>query len=201
MNPAISDQECRLYAYLTTYDFKMSGECWPGRERAAADLQWSVRTLDRALSGLDHAGAIARHQAGNGRPAWLELLADLDPAGPDMAALPDSDDSLAKSRKRTSIEREKNEGTAEKNGGPDERIQKLVAGYVDDYRVVCNGHEPSARWRGAAGRAVKTALADGEDPDDIAICLSISAKEGKNPTTLPNILSDMHANRPRRPIR
>jgi hypothetical protein len=84
------------------------------------------------------------------------------------------------------------------NGGPDVRIKDLVAGYVDDYRAVCNGHDPSVRWKGAAGRAVKTALADGETPRDIAICLDITAREGKNPSALQNVLSDMHANRPRR---
>jgi len=86
----VTAEELRLYAYLTTFDFKHKGEVWPGRQLAAKDLGWSVRTVDRHLSALARRGAIARHQAGAGRPSWIELLADVDPlpALPDMAALP-----------------------------------------------------------------------------------------------------------------
>jgi hypothetical protein len=41
-------------------------------------------------------------------------------------------------------------------------------------------------------------LNDGESPGDIARCLGVIAHESKNPSTLPYVLSDMHANRPRR---
>ncbi len=107
----VTGDECRLYAYLTTFDFKLRGEVWPGRERAAADLGWSVRKIDGLLHALAENAAIARIQAGNGRPARIELLADVvsESALQDRAALPDHVDSPARTRKRTSIEREQNE--------------------------------------------------------------------------------------------
>lgn len=96
--------ECRLYAYLTTFDFKLKGEAWPGRELAAQDLRWSLRKLDGVLGSLADHDEIRRVQAGNGRPARIELAADVisEAALHDLAALPNHVDSPARSGKCTS---------------------------------------------------------------------------------------------------
>ena len=82
--------------------------------------------------------------------------------------------------------------------GTDPQVRSLVAGFVDDYRAVCDGHDPPRAWTAAAGKAVKSALKDQESAGDIATCLGLVAREGKHPSTLQYVLSDMHANRPRR---
>lgn len=84
------------------------------------------------------------------------------------------------------------------NGGPDLRVKELVGGYVDDYRAERNGLSPSRRFIGAAGRAVKQALADGRTPQDIARCLGVIAHEGKQPSSLEYVIGDYHAGRERR---
>ncbi len=88
--------------------------------------------------------------------------------------------------------------TSASNGHEPPQVQILVSGFVDDYRLECQGHDPPSNFRAAAGKAIKTALKDGEQPDDIARCLGVIAHEGKNPSTLAYVLGDMHANRPRR---
>jgi hypothetical protein len=106
-----TSEEVHLYAYLTTFDLKMTHEAWPGRELAAEELGWSIRTLDRHMAKLEERKAIRRTQGGNGRPSTIELLADVTTSRtglPEVAALPKRFASLAKTRKRTSIEREKN---------------------------------------------------------------------------------------------
>lgn len=82
--------------------------------------------------------------------------------------------------------------------GPDPRVAPLVAGYVDDYRVTHEGHDPPARWKGAAGRSIREALRDGESEDAIARCLGVCASENKIPTALTHVLADLHAGRARR---
>lgn len=77
-------------------------------------------------------------------------------------------------------------------------VGQLVAGYVDDYRAERNGSDPPRNWRGAAGKAVKAALADGVSVEDVARCLGVIAHESKNPSTLPYVLADYHAGRERR---
>jgi hypothetical protein len=89
-------------------------------------------------------------------------------------------------------------GGAAPDGAPGEAINELVAGYVDDYRTERQGNDPPRNFRAACGRAVKTAIADGVSRDDIARCLGVIAHEGKNPSTLPHVLGDYWAKRPRR---
>lgn len=126
----------------------------------------------------------------------------------------ESDSSTPRTRKHRSHEHDGNvpkavpgthqrtETETEPSGGgeppPDIRIQSLVAGYVDDYRTERQGRQPSREWRSSAGSAVKRALSNGDDPDAIARCLGVIAHEGKNPSTLPHVLSDYYAKRPRR---
>jgi len=80
----------------------------------------------------------------------------------------------------------------------DSRIAVLVSGYVEDYRAERPGKDPPRGWRNACGGAVKRALCDGEEPEDIAACLGVIAHESKNPSTLQNVLADKHAGRERR---
>lgn len=82
-----TDAECRLYATLTTYDYRAAGECYPGREVVAAKLGWSVRTLDRHFNALAERGALERRRQGRGHPNLIVLLADVDDS-PDMAGHP-----------------------------------------------------------------------------------------------------------------
>ena len=89
-------------------------------------------------------------------------------------------------------------GGAPRDGDAPDAVQRIIAGYVDDVRAVEDGHDPPQNWKGAAGTAIKRALRDGETERDIQNCLGIIATEGKNPATLAHVLSDMHANRPRR---
>jgi hypothetical protein len=68
--------------------------------------------------------------------------------------------------------------------------QRLVARYVEDYRVAHAGRSPSSAWRKQAGGAVKQALADKEPPDVIEKCLYAIAHEGRQPGVLNHVLSD-----------
>lgn len=86
----------------------------------------------------------------------------------------------------------------EGDDGPDPMIATLVAGYVDDYRVDREGHDPPQEWRAAAGAAAKRALRNSESADDVSRCLGVIARESKHPNTLPYVLADMHAGRARR---
>lgn len=89
-------------------------------------------------------------------------------------------------------------GEAETSSAPDTRISTLVASYVDDYKIERSGHQPSRAFKSACGKAVKNALNDGESVDDISRALGVIAHESKNPSTLPYVLADYHAGRPRR---
>ncbi len=130
-------EECHLYAYLTTFDFKWKGEVWPGRERAAHDLGWPVRRVDRALAGLASRKAIARIQAGNGRPARIELLADVVDDTAVQAALslgaglPEHVDSLAQKRDRTTLR------TREERSASSYQRQVELRDAADEARHAC----------------------------------------------------------------
>lgn len=89
-----------------------------------------------------------------------------------------------------------NRGGAAADAGRE--IQQLVATYVDDYRAVCAGHDPSREWRSIAGREARKALANGETPEHIAGCLYVIAQERKSPAVLPHMIADSHAGVPRR---
>lgn len=73
-----------------------------------------------------------------------------------------------------------------------------VAEYVAYFSTANGGRTPDREWRAACGRAARTALANGHDPGAIRACLNVAAQEGKSPTTLPHILTDYYAQRPRR---
>jgi hypothetical protein len=105
------------------------------------------------------------------------------------------DGNVSGTDQKTETETEPLSGVA---SAPDPRVSELVSGYVDDYRLVSNGRDPDREWRAAAGRSVKRALKNDESSQDIAICLGVCAKEGKNPGTLANVLADYHAGRERR---
>lgn len=111
LDPSVSDGACRFYAYLTRWDYRQTGQAFPGEERAAADLGWSVRTVRRHVAALEAVGAIIRKQGGAGRPLTIHLLADVVTARTDLAELEEPartllSDSPAKSVNRTYIERE-----------------------------------------------------------------------------------------------
>lgn len=117
---------------------------------------------------------------------------------PDASETHSDSHANANARAEQSRAEQKRDRGSGASAAPDPKVATLVAGYVDDYRAVCQGHDPPQRFRAAAGAAVKRALADHEAPDDIAVCLGVIAREGKNPNVLPNVLSDFHAGRPRR---
>lgn len=77
-------------------------------------------------------------------------------------------------------------------------IQRLVAGYCDDYTAERPGKQPPQAWRAAAGRRVREALENGEDERDIAVALGVVAHESKNPGALLHVLADKHVGRERR---
>ncbi len=81
---------------------------------------------------------------------------------------------------------------------PDPLVGDIVGAFVDDWRVTHSSHDPSREFKGACGKAVKSALKNGERPKDIQDCLGVIAKESKNPSALPYVLADLHAGTPRR---
>ncbi len=81
--PGVTGDECRLYGYLTTFDFRRQGTAWPGRDRAATDLGWSVRTLARVMKALEARGAIEQRRTGP-KVNVIHLLADIEDV-PDLA--------------------------------------------------------------------------------------------------------------------
>jgi len=237
LDPTLSSEACRLYALLTTFDYRRTGKAWCGREEAAVKLGWSVSTVGRRLKELQEAGAIVRRR-GRREVMVIELLADVVQEGSAVTSLGGSKTGQIEPQDGSpadlsyppapiSLQEKEREGTASPDGdapsalfptqeqgqaqgqlqgqgqGPvaeAARIQRLVAGYVEDYQAERSGHGPPRNWRGAAGRAVKAALSDGEAEDDVALCLGTIAHEGKNPNTLAYVLGDYHANRPRRKI-
>lgn len=76
-DPGVTDQECRAYAYLTTWDFRRTGKMFQGREEIAHGLGWSMPKLDRALRALEARGAIRRIRRGQGLTNDIELLAEV----------------------------------------------------------------------------------------------------------------------------
>lgn len=83
-------------------------------------------------------------------------------------------------------------GDAPESNGSD-TTQRLVSGYVTDYRATHHDNDPSTAWKGQAGKAVKAALADGADPGELELCLAAIAKESKSPGVLAHVLADYQA--------
>ncbi len=192
---------------LSLYMSERGDSAFPGAERLAHDTGHHVSTVRRALKDLVAEGWLELVEAGGmkGEKRHANVyratvpLAHNDPlpfatGSPPLATpstrLADPSPTATPSLQELT--------TNSSGGGPDERVAKLVAGFVDDYRLECHGHDPPRRFRDAAGQSVKSALRDGEDPEDIARCLGVIAHEGKNPSNLAYVLGDYHANRPRR---
>jgi hypothetical protein len=75
-DPDVSDAEARIYAWLTTWDYRRTGRVFSKREEMADDIGWSVSKLDLALRTLERRGAIRRIRRGPGRSNDIELLAE-----------------------------------------------------------------------------------------------------------------------------
>ncbi len=171
--------------------------CFRGRESIAHMAGVSPRQVTESVRRLKEMGELQVTLRPGQSSTYRVTLADSATPALAGSARPPSricQTGLAESSTYTSIDTSSEPGAAP-NGS---RASELVAGYVDDYRAVSAGHDPPRSWRAAAGSAIKRALGDGEPPDDIATCLGIAAKEGKHPSNLEFVLSDMHANRPRR---
>lgn len=74
-----TDAECRLYAVLTTFDYRRQTEIIAGRKALVEATGWSMRKVDTALADLDARGAIRRIRQGRGHPNVIVLLADVLP--------------------------------------------------------------------------------------------------------------------------
>lgn len=72
-NPAISPQAKGLYALLATYADYRTRECYVGRERLAADLGVSVRSVSDWTKELLQADALDRQHRGISRSRLTRL--------------------------------------------------------------------------------------------------------------------------------
>lgn len=203
-------------------------ELWAADATIAAKARVSVPTVRRARTELEEAGFLALVTPGRGRGKtnlWQLLLPEDAPVifryrreksdhhdhfSGNGKAITSARKAITSARKSdhhdrlTQVDIELTQGgekTAPPSGAPSDQVQPLVAAYVDDFRVVCNGHDPSSRFKASAGRAVKQALADGEHPDVIGECLAAIARERKNPGSLPYVIADYHATQPNNPRR
>jgi hypothetical protein len=200
LDSGISPRALQLYAMLGRYADE-DGACWPARSTLAARMRCSSDVVDRAKNELLEIEALEWEQQTTDLGTLTSNRYRLIRAAPTRLGgrkIAAGGSRESASENENHLEREPIGGLAAESAAPENAIQTLIAGFVDDYRVVCDGHDPPRAWRGAAGKAVKTAVKDGETSDDIAVCLGLIAKEGKHPSTLQYVLSDMHANRPRR---
>lgn len=55
---AVSSDECRLFAVLTTYDYRQTGECYPSQEKLGKRLGWSLAKTKRVIRALAERGAV-----------------------------------------------------------------------------------------------------------------------------------------------
>jgi AraC-like DNA-binding protein len=76
-NLELGSDECRLYALLTTYDFRQEHECWPSQATLAERLGCSERSVRRMVANLLAHGAIDVIRQRRA-PARILLLADVD---------------------------------------------------------------------------------------------------------------------------
>lgn len=209
----ISDRAVRLYAVLARHADDSTLEAWPSRRTLWKLMHCSEHSLDAAVKELKSLGALSfEHRYGtNGAPTsnlWIIRRVPTDGVG--QKATPPQEPTLTLGQETTpggagtdaqnenQLTRTKERGANGASAVPDGRVQNLVAGYVEDFGLERDGQAPPSRWRAAAGRAAKEALADGESEKDIAGCFYVIAHEGKNPTTLPHVLADSHAGRERR---
>lgn len=201
----ISDRAVRLYAVLARYA-DSDGHCNPKRATLASRLRCGVKTIDRAKEELAVIGALSWEQ----RPGDDRVLAPNDylvrrvPPWSPMTRGGVTGDPRGRARadpgneSQLELDPATQGSTAASDRAPEPGTQQLVAAYIEDVRAVEAGHEPTRSWKLAAGRAIKRALDEGEDAAVVRTCLGIIAREGKNPSTLPHVVSDYHAKRPRR---
>lgn len=196
----ISDPAVRLYALLARHADRDSGELTRRRRALADALGWSVDKLDRAKRELVDVGALvvdARFDEGGDRTSNRYTIAFLRPDGRESAATGGRTGAAAVSIPLSIQIPTTSDQPPHGGGGPDP-IQALVARYVDEYRSVCNGADPSREWRGIAGREIRRAIANGETEQHIAGCLVVVARERKSPAQLQHVIADSHAGVPRR---
>lgn len=74
-----TDAECRLYAVLSTFDYRRDCEIYEGRKALVKATGWSLRKVADVLARLEERGAIRRERRGRGHPNSIYLLADLAP--------------------------------------------------------------------------------------------------------------------------
>ena len=74
VDPCVSFQELRVYAFLTTWDYKRTGKVFCGQVDIAKALGTTDRTVRRALRDLEARGAIESHRGGPGRVSTYLLL-------------------------------------------------------------------------------------------------------------------------------
>lgn len=159
--------ECTLYAALTTYDYRRSGECYPGRELLAERLQWTLRTLDRAFKGLEDRGAIERKRQGRGHPNLIILHADLAPVdeSPDVASQPMSrqivPDESPNREISPLIERDKNETKTLALTRKDELFEAIALVCGTDWKHL------TSSARGALNRATSEIRAVGGVAEEV----------------------------------
>lgn len=205
LDTAVSDRAVKLYAVLGLYA-NQEGTCWPSRRTLATRVGCSLDSLDRAKHELVNVGALEWEQQTEAggltsnrytlRYAVPGVAAPLR-LGSRATEARGSRVSAAKNKSQLELDPATQGSTAD-GGAPDASIPNLVGMYVEDVRAVEAGHTPTRQWKAAAGRAIKVALDNGEEPVVIRQCLGIAAREGKNPATLAHIISDYHAKRPRR---
>jgi len=202
LDAGISSRAVHLYAVLAVAANR-DGETWPSRRTLASTLGCSPDTVDRAIAELVTAGALAVQSRFDGdrqtsnRYLVLTTAPDTRPPLGTDAALPLGMGAAP----GTNLLKEPIPSGAPRSAAalPDE-VQALVGGYVEDYRVTHSGHDPPRTWRAQAGSAVKRLLrVDHEDPDVLARCLGVCARESKAPSNLAHIVADYHAGKPRRP--
>lgn len=203
-------QAIALYVVLGLYANK-DGVCWPSRRLLSERLGCSESTLDRAKAELIRLAALESspqysEQGDRTSNSYRLMFSAPDTESPMTRGGVTGEATVGSNLRQEPIPK----GTFPLSGGTELALVppevgeapiqgRLMGGFVEDWRAV-HGRDPARRLRNAAGAAVKAALKDGEDPDDIAICLGVIAREGKVPniTNLTLVLADKHAGRPRR---
>lgn len=198
----------RLVLLTMANHYSRDGLCCPSFDTIGREARLSRSTVIRAVQSLEqggHVGVVRDVQRGRSKVNHYRLLgfeewcqADTIPLPERVSSAPRNGVSSDTRTKGGNQELFPSGSAAESAATAPSAVQLLVAGYVQDVRKVENGHEPARNWKAAAGRAAKKALDDGEPERVVAVCLGLAAREGKNPSTLQNIISDYHAKRPRR---
>jgi DNA-binding Lrp family transcriptional regulator len=198
----VSHSAYRLFGVMQLHAGNHDGRCWASQETMASESGLSVRTVQRCLKELEHAGAITiKPRFVNGKQVsnLYELQrtsrADTGVAPlPDMGVAPSPDTGVAQTRLTSELE---NKG-ARKAPAP---TSELVGYYVDQYRKA-TGVDPHPSWKAAAGREAKRAL-EAFSEVDVKRGLYFAAHQSRNPGGLLSYISEYHRARrsERRPTR